>query len=109
MSILATSLTKVPVTQRGAPTLTVVVPSYNELPNVAPLIDRLDATLCGIAWEVVYVDDNSPDGTTAEVRRIAQTDARVGCIRPHWPPRLGLGGDRGRAVVLDTIRRGDGR
>ena len=61
--------------------LTVVVPCYNERPNVAPLIARLDAALYGIAWEVVYVDDNSPDGTTAEVRRIAQTDPRVRCIR----------------------------
>jgi dolichol-phosphate mannosyltransferase len=65
----------------GAPMLTVVVPCYNERPNVAPLIARLDAALYGIAWEVVYVDDNSPDGTTAEVRRIAQTDSRVRCIR----------------------------
>jgi len=45
------------------------------------LIARLDAALCGIPWEVVYVDDNSPDGTAAEVRRIAQTDSRVRCIR----------------------------
>jgi dolichol-phosphate mannosyltransferase len=60
--------------------LTIVVPSYNERPNVAPLIARLDDALDGIAWEVVYVDDNSPDGTTAEVRRIAQSDPRVRCI-----------------------------
>ncbi len=72
---------KVPTIARGAPMLTVVVPCYNERPNVAPLIARLDAALFGIAWEVVYVDDNSPDGTTAEVRRIAQTDPRVRCIR----------------------------
>ena len=65
----------------AAPTLTVVVPCYNERPNVAPLIARLDAALLGIAWEVVFVDDNSPDGTAAEVRRIAQTDPRVRCIR----------------------------
>jgi dolichol-phosphate mannosyltransferase len=64
-----------------APELTVVVPCYNERPNVAPMIAKLDAALAGIAWEVVYVDDNSPDGTAAEVRRIAQTDARVRCIR----------------------------
>ena len=63
------------------PTVTVVVPCYNERPNVAPLIARLDAALTGIDWEVVYVDDNSPDGTTAEVRRIAQIDPRVRCIR----------------------------
>jgi dolichol-phosphate mannosyltransferase len=79
----STSLIDVPAVAvaRGAPTLTVVVPCYNERPNVAPLIARLDATLFGIAWEVVFVDDNSPDGTTAEARRIAQTDPRVRCIR----------------------------
>ncbi len=66
---------------RSARTLTVVVPCYNERPNVAPLIAKLDAALLGIAWEVIFVDDNSPDGTAAEVRRIAQTDPRVRCIR----------------------------
>jgi dolichol-phosphate mannosyltransferase len=77
----ATSLIEAPAVARGAPTLTVVVPCYNERPNVAPLIARLHAALHGIAWEVVYVDDDSPDGTAAEVRRIAQTDRRVRCIR----------------------------
>ncbi len=77
----ATSPINVSAFARGAPTLTVVVPCYNERPNVAPLIARLDAALYGIAWEVVYVDDDSPDGTAAEVRRIAQTDPRVRCIR----------------------------
>src|ERR1700722_689103 len=66
---------------RGAPDLTVVVPSYNERPNVAPLVARLDAALRGIAWGVVFVDDNSPRGTAGEVRRMAQTDPRVRCIR----------------------------
>jgi dolichol-phosphate mannosyltransferase len=79
----STSLIEMPASAiiRGAPTLTVVVPCYNERPNVAPLVAKLDAALFGIAWEVVFVDDNSPDGTTAEVRRIAQTDPRVRCIR----------------------------
>jgi dolichol-phosphate mannosyltransferase len=45
------------------------------------MIAKLDAALTGIAWEVVYVDDNSPDGTSEEVRRIAQHDSRVRCIR----------------------------
>jgi dolichol-phosphate mannosyltransferase len=81
MSESAASLIEAPTSARGAPTLTVVVPCYNERPNVAPLIARLDAALYGIAWEVVYVDDDSPDGTAAEVRRIAQTDRRVRCIR----------------------------
>jgi len=66
---------------RGAPALTVVVPCFNERANVAPLVARLESALSGITWEAVFVDDNSPDGTTAEVRRIAQTDRRVRCIR----------------------------
>lgn len=63
------------------PELTVVVPCYNERPNVAPLVDALDAALTGIAWEVLFVDDNSPDGTTEEARRLAGVDPRVRCIR----------------------------
>jgi dolichol-phosphate mannosyltransferase len=61
--------------------LTVVVPCYNERPNVAPLVEKLNAALAGIAWEVVFVDDNSPDGTAAEARRLARLDPRVRCIR----------------------------
>ena len=62
-------------------TLSVVIPSYNERPNVAPMIARLAQALHGIAWEAIYVDDDSPDGTTAEVRRIAAIDPRIRCIR----------------------------
>ena len=65
----------------GMPVLSVIVPCFNERPNVAPMIAKLDTALSGIAWEVIYVDDNSPDGTTQEVRRIAQQDGRVRCIR----------------------------
>jgi dolichol-phosphate mannosyltransferase len=61
--------------------LTVVVPCFNERPNVAPVVAKLDAALAGIAWEVLFVDDNSPDGTSAEVRRLARRDPRVRCIR----------------------------
>jgi dolichol-phosphate mannosyltransferase len=76
------SLIEVPARpMAAAPTLTVVVPCYNERPNVAPLVARLDAALYGIAWEAVFVDDNSPDGTASEVRRAAQTDPRIRCIR----------------------------
>jgi len=65
----------------GAPVLSVIVPCFNERPNVAPMIAKLDAALAGIAWEVVYVDDNSPDGTAQEVRRFAANDSRIRCIR----------------------------
>jgi dolichol-phosphate mannosyltransferase len=65
----------------GAPELTVVVPVYEERPNVAPLLARLDHALAGIYWEAMFVDDDSPDGTAAEARRAAMGDRRVRCIR----------------------------
>jgi dolichol-phosphate mannosyltransferase len=78
-----TALAEQPLSLRtgATPAVSVIVPCFNERPNVAPMIAKLDAALAGIAWEVIYVDDNSPDGTTQEVRRIAQQDPRVRCIR----------------------------
>lgn len=63
------------------PELTIVVPTFNECGNVEPLLARLETALCGIAWEVVYVDDDSPDGTAAKVRALARTDPRIRCLQ----------------------------
>ncbi len=65
----------------AAPRLSVVIPCYNERDNVAPLAARLDRALPGIAWEAIFVDDNSPDGTAAAVREIGRRDARIRCLR----------------------------
>jgi dolichol-phosphate mannosyltransferase len=67
--------------QAGLPELSVVVPTFNERDNVTVLYRRLEATLAGIPWEVVFVDDNSPDGTWEVVRGLARKDPRVRCIR----------------------------
>ncbi|MFC4167066.1 glycosyltransferase family 2 protein [Teichococcus aestuarii] len=64
-----------------SPELTVVIPCYNEAPNVAPMVERLEAALGGIAWEAIFVDDNSPDGTAQVARGIAARDPRIRCIR----------------------------
>src|SRR4051794_36187889 len=61
--------------------LTVVVPTYNELGNVRELLARLEVALAGIAWEAVYVDDDSPDGTASMVRLIARNNPRVRCVQ----------------------------
>lgn len=53
----------------------VVVPTLNEAANVERLIAKLSVVLAGRGWEVVFVDDNSPDGTSELVRRIGR-DAR---------------------------------
>jgi dolichol-phosphate mannosyltransferase len=66
---------------RRAPELSVVVPTFNESANVPLLVARLQRALGGIDWEVIFVDDNSADGTAAAVRAIGEADARVRCIR----------------------------
>ena len=57
-----------------------VVPTFNERENVLVLIEKLAQTLCGVAWEVVFVDDHSPDGTADSLRSVAQVDRRVRVI-----------------------------
>jgi len=61
--------------------LGVVLPTYNERKNLRGMVDRLDKALVGIPWEVIIVDDNSPDGTSDEARAIAQEDGRVRVIQ----------------------------
>src|SRR5208283_3903919 len=61
--------------------LSVIVPTFNERDNVRGVVSRLDRSLRGKAWEVTFVDDDSPDGTAACVREIAQQDPRVRCIQ----------------------------
>lgn len=58
-------------------TLAVIVPTYNESANVRLLVDALDRALEGVAWEAVFVDDDSPDGTADELRRLARRDPRI--------------------------------
>jgi len=61
--------------------LTVVVPTLNERDNVGLLVDRLEKALAGIAWEVVFVDDDSRDGTAEAVRALARHRANVRCLQ----------------------------
>ncbi len=52
--------------------ISIVVPTYNEEPNIAPLVSRLDKALSGIKYEVIFVDDNSHDDTAGVIRRMAE-------------------------------------
>jgi dolichol-phosphate mannosyltransferase len=61
----------------GSTELTAIAPCYNERQNIAPLVEKLSAALKGIEWEVIFVDDDSPDGTAAEIRALAQNDGSV--------------------------------
>ncbi|MBB6426589.1 glycosyltransferase family 2 protein [Sphingopyxis sp. JAI128] len=61
--------------------IAVVVPTLNEAANVEKLIAKLSLVLAGRGWEVVFVDDNSPDGTSELVRRIGRSARHVRIVQ----------------------------
>lgn len=63
--------------------LSVVVPTFNEKANIAAMVESLDRVLGNISWEVIFVDDSSPDRTADVVRALARTDRRVRLISRH--------------------------
>jgi dolichol-phosphate mannosyltransferase len=73
--------------------LSVIVPTFNERDNVTTLFRRLETALAGVSFEVIFVDDNSPDGTWDLVRSLARQDSRVRCIR-----RIGRRGLSGACI-----------
>lgn len=87
MEDAATSVTK---TKAGAKALelAVVVPTFNESANVARLVPALFAALKDRQFEIIFVDDNSPDGTADMVRDLGLSDPRIRCV--HRVGRRGL-------------------
>lgn len=68
--------------------LAVIVPTFKESKNIRPLLGLLEKALSGIVYEVIFVDDDSPDGTAEVVREIGNTNRRVRII--HRVGRRGL-------------------
>ena len=64
-----------------APELAIVVPTLNERDNVDPLLSLVGAALGDVRWEVIFVDDDSRDGTPEHIRALALGDSRVRCLQ----------------------------
>jgi dolichol-phosphate mannosyltransferase len=79
--------------EAGPALLSVIIPTFNEAGNVREILARLDRTLAGIAWEAIFVDDDSPDHTAETVKAVAAADARVRCLK-----RLGRRGLAGACI-----------
>jgi dolichol-phosphate mannosyltransferase len=73
--------------------LTIVVPTYKERTNIRLLAKRLDQVLGETGWEMVIVDDDSPDGTHAVAKSMARRDPRIRCLR-----RIGRRGLSGACI-----------
>lgn len=109
--------------------LAIVVPVFNEVRNVPLLVEAVAKALPGAGWELVFVDDDSPDGTASQVRTLAMQDARVrivhrfgrrglssacveGILATAAPVIAVMDGDmqhdeRMLTTMLDRIRQGD--
>ena len=59
--------------------ISIVIPVYNEKINILPLTEEMLKTFehLATALEIIYVDDNSPDGTADEVIRVAKKYPQV--------------------------------
>lgn len=86
-----------------SPELTLVVPTYQERGNIAELLEGARAALAGRRWELIVVDDGSPDGTAAEAAAFAAREPRVRVLERRDSPRdlarsvaLGFGAGSGR-------------
>jgi dolichol-phosphate mannosyltransferase len=80
--------------RKVSPPFSLVLPTYNETKNLPRLIPRLTSVLerTGAPFEIIVVDDDSPDGTWALAGEIALTDPRLRVIRRR--------GERGLATAV---------
>lgn len=66
---------------RILPAVSIIAPTYNERTNVRPLAKAVSAAMGNMPWELIFVDDDSPDGTYLEVVAVAREGAPVRAIR----------------------------
>ena len=63
--------------------LSIILPTYNEADNLLVLFQRLQNILQGWDYEIIVMDDNSPDGTWARAHDLARNipHVRAACLR----------------------------
>jgi dolichol-phosphate mannosyltransferase len=86
----------------------VIIPAYNEAEGIVGTVSGVTEVLGreGIDYEVLVIDDASEDGTADAVAPLSARDARVRCVRSHYPRgfghavRAGLDRFSGDAVAI---------
>jgi dolichol-phosphate mannosyltransferase len=63
------------------PELAVVIPTFNERENVLTMVESVTTALSGIDFEIIFVDDDSADGTADVVLTLSRTDQRIRLVR----------------------------
>src|ERR1700754_4124518 len=89
------------------PDFSIVLPAYNEAPNVAPMLAALREVMTPLGpFEIIYIDDGSNDGTVEALRNAAAADRAVRYLSftrnfgHEAALRAGLRHARGGAVIV---------
>ena len=107
----STMLKAHPDPESAGQTLTIIVPTFREADNIAPLVERIDGALSGtgIEWELLLVDDDSNDGSEAVAAELARRLPVRMLTRRETPRDLSLAVIEGirlsrfdRLVVMDA-------
>ena len=72
------------------PSLSIVIPTYNEKDNISKILEKLKKALKDITYEIIFVDDNSPDETSREIKFFMKKSSNIRLI--HRIGRRGLSG-----------------
>ena len=64
--------------------VSVIIPTFNEAENILKVINEVEDGLQGHDYEIIVVDDNSPDGTSDLVKKYSKTNSKVSCIKRTW-------------------------
>src|SRR3990172_1729589 len=81
--------------------VSVLVPTYNEAENIGGLLTELAQALKGFGYEIIVIDDNSPDGTGGIVAQYQKQSSRVKLV--SRPGKMGLG-----SAVVEGFLRSEG-
>jgi dolichol-phosphate mannosyltransferase len=81
--------------------LSIISPTLNEAESVPLLVLELERALPNVNYEILIVDDNSPDGTWLVAHDISLTNQRVRCLRRMHNPGLG-------AAVIEGFSAAEG-
>jgi glycosyltransferase involved in cell wall biosynthesis len=85
--------------------LSVVVTVYNEEENVVPLVQRISAALEGYAYELIYVDDGSTDGTLSVLKSLSHPALKIVEFKKNYGQSLALmaGIDQAEGIYIATM------
>ncbi len=100
----------IPVTENTKPSLSIVIPMFNEIDNVGPMISRVHEALDDYQgpWELLVVDDGSTDGTPQALRRQSEergSHVRVVELRRNFGQTAAMqaGIDEARGELIATL------